>query len=375
MIAGMRRPRPIGPRSVLMTADTVGGVWTFAVELAGALSSSGVQVTLATMGGWTTCDQRAELRRLRDVEVFESRFRLEWMESPWEDIQRAGDWLLRLANRIMPDVVHLNGYVHGDMDWPAPVVMTGHSCVLSWWKAVRGGVAPEQWNRYRSEVRSGLEGAAIVTAPSKGMLAALNEQYGPLKNSIVIPNGRDWRRFAPGQKGPYILTAGRIWDEAKNIAALDAVASRLPWPVYIAGESAHPNGNQFQKSSAHLLGRLAPAELASWYARACIYAHPARYEPFGLAILEAALSGCALVLGDVPSLRENWDEAALFVDPNDSHALESAIRTLIRDAHLRSMVAGKACARALTFAPERMRDAYLAAYRSVMREEEVRSCA
>ncbi len=32
---------------------------------------------------------------------------------------------------------------------------------------------------------------------------------------------------------------------------------------------------------------------------------PARYEPFGLSVLEAALSGCALVLGDIPSLRES----------------------------------------------------------------------
>ena len=327
------------------------------------------------MGGWTTCDQRAELRKLRDVEVFESRFRLEWMETPWEDIRRAGEWLLRLANRVMPDVVHLNGYTHGSMDWPAPVVMTGHSCVLSWWKAVRGGDAPEHWNRYRSEVRSGLEGASLVTVPSKSMLAALNEHYGPLKNSMVIPNGRNWRRFAPGDKTPCILAAGRVWDEAKNIAALDAVASRLRWPIYVAGDGAHPNGRTFQKNSVHLLGRLAPAELASWYARACIYAHPARYEPFGLAVLEAALSGCALVLGDVASLRENWDQAALFVDPNDPPALESTIRTLIDDAHLRSVLAGKACVRALTFAPERMRDAYLSAYRSVMREEEVCSCA
>ena len=52
--------------------------------------------------------------------------------------------------------------------------------------------------------------------------------------------------------------------------------------------------------------------------RAAIYALPARYEPFGLSILEAALSGCALVIGDIPSLREIWADAALFV-PSDGH--------------------------------------------------------
>ena len=64
-------------------------------------------------------------------------------------------------------------------------------------------------------------------------------------------------------------------------------------------------------------------------ARASIYAMPARYEPFGLSILEAGLSGCALVLGDIPSLREHWEGAAVFVAPDDRDALRSAIARLI----------------------------------------------
>ncbi|MDP9034476.1 MAG: glycosyltransferase family 1 protein, partial [Myxococcota bacterium] len=38
------------PRKVLMTADAVGGVWTYAVELAGELGRAGVETVLATMG-------------------------------------------------------------------------------------------------------------------------------------------------------------------------------------------------------------------------------------------------------------------------------------------------------------------------------------
>ena len=363
------------PKSVLMTADTVGGVWTFAIELAQGLSSRGIHVTLATMGGWTTHDQRSELRKRPDVEVLESRFRLEWMDSPWDDVRRAGDWLLELENRAAPGVVHLNGFAHGKLAWHAPVVITGHSCVLSWWSAVKGEVAPEQWNRYRTEVRAGIEAAALVTAPTKSMLASLDEHYGPLKNAVVIPNGRDWNRFAPGCKEHYILAAGRLWDQAKNIAALDAVAGKLPWPVYVAGEDTHVNGSRFEKKAVRLLGRLPSSQLANRYAQACIYAHPARYEPFGLCVLEAALSGCALVLGDIPSLRENWDAAALFIDPNDHQALQHALTGLIHDAELRATLAGKACARALTFAPDHMTEGYLSAYQSVMREQEVRSCA
>ena len=46
----------------------------------------------------------------------------------------------------------------------------------------------------------------------------------------------------------------------------------------------------------------------------------ARYEPFGLAVLEAAQAGCALVLSDIPTFRELWNGAAQFVPPGDDAA-------------------------------------------------------
>jgi glycosyltransferase involved in cell wall biosynthesis len=97
-------------------------------------------------------------------------------------------------------------------------------------------------------------------------------------------------------------------------------------------------------------------------AQASIYALPARYEPFGQTALEAALSGCALVLGDVPSLREVWGAAALYVPPDDHAALQTALLQLIGDEVLRRRMAAKAKARALRFTPARMVDAYLSAY-------------
>jgi glycosyltransferase involved in cell wall biosynthesis len=57
-----------------------------------------------------------------------------------------------------------------------------------------------------------------------------------------------------------------------------------------------------------------------------VFAAPARYEPFGLAILEAARAGCSRVLGDIPSLRELWDGAARFVDPGDPRTLRAALQ-------------------------------------------------
>ncbi len=130
------------PRKVLMTADTVGGVWTYAIELARGLADRGVEVALATMGEPLNVHQREKADRIPRLRVFESTFKLEWMEDPWRDLEKAGDWLLNLEERVRPDLIHLNGYVHGALPWSAPKVMVGHSCVLSWWQAVRGEAAP-----------------------------------------------------------------------------------------------------------------------------------------------------------------------------------------------------------------------------------------
>ena len=110
-----------------MTTDSVGGVWTYALELTDALAERGVDVTLATMGRRLTRAQRAELSACNAANMHTSSFALEWMEEPWVDVERAGEWLLEIAHDVEPDVVHLNAYAFGALSWPAPVVVVGHS--------------------------------------------------------------------------------------------------------------------------------------------------------------------------------------------------------------------------------------------------------
>src|SRR5215208_260477 len=100
------------PRKVLMTADTVGGVWNYSLDLARGLSERGVEVALATMGEPPSEAQREMAGRVPRLRLFESSFRLEWMEEPWREVERAGEWLLALEDRFGPDLVHLNGYCH-----------------------------------------------------------------------------------------------------------------------------------------------------------------------------------------------------------------------------------------------------------------------
>src|ERR1051326_5273100 len=132
---------------ILITVDTVGGGWTYVVELAHALRSSEMEIALFTMGRLMTPEQKAQMRTLPHVSVYETEFKLEWMENPWQDVRTAGKRLLELENKLMPDLIHLNGYAHAALPWSAPKLIVCHSCVLSWWKALNVDLAVDaKWD-------------------------------------------------------------------------------------------------------------------------------------------------------------------------------------------------------------------------------------
>jgi glycogen synthase len=360
-----------------MTADAIGGVWTYAVELSRELGKYGIEVALATMGGPVSSGQRKELIPLSNVMVYEGKFKLEWMDDPWEDAVRAGEWLLEIEKNLQPDLIHLNGYYHASLPWRAPKLVVGHSCVFSWWAAVRKDPIPANWDRYRNEVSQGIAAADILVAPSTAMLQALRHHYGISSVSRVIHNGRNLScHVSAGEveaKGNFILTVGRLWDEAKNVSALDCIAPDLPWPVYAAGQNDFRNKYTVSKH-IHCIGLLPAPLLLKWYSFASIFALPARYEPFGLSALEAGLSGCALVLGDIPSLREIWNDAAVFVDPEDPDSLKETLLDLINNNNLRTRMASRARERASEFSPARMADGYMNLYRELLNSRTVASC-
>ncbi len=350
-----------------MTADTVGGVWTYSIELARALARHGIRVSLATMGSPASEWQCAEARSIPGLTLHESNYKLEWQDDPWDSVDEASLWLRELAAAVQPDLVHINGYSHASLAYGVPVLSVAHSCVCSWWRAVKQTAVPERYGEYRRRVCEGLAGADLVIAPSLAMLSCIEREYGFNGNAAVISNARDASRFRPAEKQPYILTGGRLWDAAKNTAALDGIAGQLEWPVLVAGEEADPEGRRQDFAGVQLLGRLSSEQMAERFAHAAIYALPARYEPFGLSVLEAALAGCALVLGDIPSLREVWGDAALYVDPENPEQLRQTLERVIRSTLLREDLAQRARLRARRYSPGRMAQAYLEAYRRAAR--------
>ena len=360
------------PGRVLLTTDTAGGVWTYAMELAAALEREGVAVTLAALGDEPSPGQRRDAE-LRGLPIRSFRCRLPWMTDPWGDVEAAGRWLTRLAHEVRADVLHLNEPVFAALDLPAPTVAVAHSCVLSWWEAVRGEPAPGDWERYRAAMRAGLSAAQAVIAPSRTMLAALEHHYGS-RAGHAIPNGLDPAGLEPGIKEDFVLTATRLWDGAKNVGTLDRAAGALDWPVYAAGDQRSPDGRTVELTHLRSLGRLDRRPLAAWMSRAAIFALPAKYEPFGLSVLEAALAGCALVLGDIPSLREHWGGVAVFVPPDDEELLRLALASLLQDARLRQALGMRARRRALGFSAQRMARGYVAAYAGVLAGRQATAC-
>jgi glycosyltransferase involved in cell wall biosynthesis len=356
---------------VLMTADTVGGVWTYALELIEALAPLDVHVTLATMGAPASRAQVKAIAALPNAELEPSTFALEWMNRPWRDVDAASDWLLRIAARVQPDLVHVNGYAHAALPFGVPVVCVAHSCVVTWFHAVRRCEAPAEWDEYRKRITAGLTAADAVVAPTQAILDAILDAYGVSREGHAIWNGRNAAHWQPGDKQPFVLAAGRLWDEAKGLAALDAAATSVPWPIHVAGPLTGPVGDPMYPRGVRMLGELRPEALADWMARASIYALPARYEPFGLSVLEAALAGAALVVGRLDTLQEVWADTAVYVDPDDPHALAHALTELANDELRRHALAAQSRARALVLTPARMATRYHALYEELIgtREE------
>ncbi|HEX5423727.1 MAG TPA: glycosyltransferase family 4 protein [Candidatus Acidoferrales bacterium] len=368
---------------ILMTTDAVGGVWTYTVELARSLAKRNHEIAVATMGPPPTVSQRADIAAISGAMLYESTYKLEWMGNPWRDVEMSAEWLLDLDRSLRPDIVHLNGYVHGALPWSAPVLIVAHSCVLSWWLAVKGEPAPDRdWATYRIQVCDGIRAADCVIAPTAAMLQSLQRLYGPPQRSCVVPNGRNPSLFhAAPANDAFVAASGRLWDEAKNIGALDRVAGELDWPVLVVGQADPPmsHASSVHLRSCRLLGQFAPDAFAHFLARAQIFCAPARYEPFGLSVLEAALSNCALVLGDIQSLRESWDGAAMFVSPDNDRQLAAALNELIRNPALRHSLASKSMQRASGLTSDRMASSYARVYSTMVESEyssqRVRSCA
>ena len=366
----MRLPAP--GIHVLMTTDAVGGVWVFATSLAEELCRRGNRVTLVTLGPPPSRDRLAALRQYPNLWVEPTDLALEWMDPEGTDFARAGGVLSKIAERIRPDVVHLNSYREAAFAWPAPTLVVAHSCVRSWWRACRGEAAQgSEWEHYAAHVSAGLNAADHWVAPTAWFRDQIEKCYTPRRPGKVIFNGM--AAVSPSSvRRPVIMAAGRFWDEAKNLRALAAAAPHVQWPIQVAGSLQSPINGRAVLNGPAWLGELPRSVLLAQLGRSEIFVSPARYEPFGLTVLEAAAAGCALVLSDIPSFRELWEDAGEFVEPNDSARLAGTLNALSRSTEKRRGLQRAARQRAREYGVDKTADAYLQSYESLVRPRAVR---
>jgi glycosyltransferase involved in cell wall biosynthesis len=335
------QPQLYEPLRLLMTTDAVGGVWTYALALAGALAPLGVKTALAVLGPGPGLAETAEASAIPNLELVETGLPLDWTAREAQEVREAGAALAELARRHEADLIQLNSpALAAGTRFPAPVAGVCHSCVATWWAAVRGGAMPEDF-RWRTEAnRQGLVACHALVAPSAAFADATARAY-ELPRPLTVHNGRRPAPFVSTARLRQVFTAGRLWDEGKNIAALDAAAALIDAPLRAAGPLEGPNGARVALTTAEALGPLPSAQVRGCLAQAPIFASTARYEPFGLAVLEAAQAGCALVLSDIPTFRELWHGAAVFVPADDPSAIASVLQALL-DAPDRTAALGAA---------------------------------
>jgi glycogen synthase len=355
-----------GLKRLLMTTDAVGGVWQYSVDLAGSLATRGTEVLLAVIGPSPSEQQKAQLSGVDGVRMVGRNFALEWMSNPWEDVDRTRNWLGTLERQFRPDAIHLNSYALAGGEWRTPVVVAAHSCVYSWWRAVHRYPPDSNWEEYKTRVACGLKDAVAVVAPSRFMADALASEYNFCADKVqVIHNFSLARLPKTVPKRPYLLAAGRIWDKAKNLALLDSAALDVEWPLYIAGSN---EGEETLKSNggARWLGNLPHLKLLAYMTEASIFIHPALYEPFGLAVLEAARTGCCLVLADIPSMHELWNGAAAFVNPADEAAWTEQVNLLIHDDEKRMQLGALAAQKAKRYRAAASVSRYIVLYETAI---------
>ncbi|MFN4141890.1 glycosyltransferase family 4 protein [Aestuariivirga sp.] len=344
-------------RRILLSTDAVGGVWTYSLDLARELGAAGIETVLAVMGPPPRSSAAEAARAIPGLSLVTTDLPLDWLAETPEQVTDAADALGELARGQGCDIVQLHTpALAAGRAYPAPVISIHHSCLATWWSAVKGDEPlPEDFRWRRELVARGLAASEAVVAPTSALAHEVASAYGLASPPTVIRNGRQDIAAPPaGTRSPVILSSGRLWDEGKNFATLDRAAALIDTPVLAAGPDCGPQGGAVEFTALEMLGTLSEERMRHWLSSAPVYVSTALYEPFGLGVLEAAQAGSALVLSDIASFRELWSGAALFVPPRDAEAVARALERVTADAMLQQLLSERARRRAQRYTSRAM---------------------
>jgi len=208
-------------------------------------------------------------------------------------------------------------------------------------------------------------------------------------NPAVIPNAVDHRRFHPDvdpsavraklRIGPtelVVLLVSRI-EPHKGIEHFVEAARYVPEARFlVAGDgSLTPTMRRLASTLGvadriRFLGRVSEAGLPQLYAACDVFVLPSvsRLEAFGIVALEAMATGKAVVVADIPGVREVIEDGkeGLLADPVNPQDLAKKIRWLLADPEARRAMGQRGREKVVaSFSVERVTDQIEALYRSI----------
>ena len=347
---------------VAMTVDAVGGVWTYALDLARGLGRAGVGTTLVVCGPPPSEAQRRAAEAVPGVGLVETDAPLDWTARDADGLVQAARAVAAVVRERKADLVHLNSpALAAFAEFDAPVLGVCHSCLATWWRAVKGGPPPADVDWRIEATAAGYAACRALVAPTRAFAGATAEIYR-LAMPHVIANGRAPVRVVRTLRDPFVLAAGRLWDEGKDIRTLDDAARDIEAPVVALGPLHGPDRKGVRFDRLRTPGALDPLGVATEMADAAVFVSTARYEPFGLAVLEAAQAGLPLVLSDIPTFRELWTGAAQFVTPGDAAGFAAAVNRLLASPEAGRQAGVAARRQAHRYDVAAMTERYLALY-------------
>ena len=210
----------------------------------------------------------------------------------------------------------------------------------SWTERAGANVALRTgWGRCRRRL---LESTVALLPNSHAEAALLADETTRPIRLRVVPNAFDVDNLDAAATGRHLPTNGVAcvghFDPRKNQLALIEALRETDIPVTFVGGARRMHRAYYRKCQqrlgAHMsmLGPLPAEEVASVLRRVKAHVCPSWFETPGLANLEAAALGCALVIGDCPPVREYFGNSAHYVDPADPSSLRRAIHAALAQA-------------------------------------------
>jgi len=192
-----------------------------------------------------------------------------------------------------------------------------------------------------------LTATSVLLPNSRAEQEQIEAGFGVRRPTVVVPNAADNAIFGlpmePARPRAGVLCVGRIEPRKNQLALIEALRG-TGIPLTLVGAAGRFNRGyerrcrQAADATVRFAGPQPPAELRRFYRAARVHACVSWYETPGLASLEAALCGCALVVTPGGCTREYFGADAIYAQPADS----ASIRIAVEQALTRSPSAGLA---------------------------------